>query len=78
MQQSKALSLAAILTLSVLSAACSKRDDVPPPAPGTTSTAPAPAPAPATVPPPPLPDASAAMDAASQPPVSTSPASAPN
>jgi len=80
MQKSKAYSLAAILTLSVLSVACSKREESP--ASGTTSTTPAPSPMPAPaptppapVPPPPMPStsgpASGPMDSASMPPTST-------
>ena len=84
MQQSKALYLAAILTLSVLSVACSKREDTP--STDTTTTTPAPAPvptpSPAPVPPPPMPStsgpASGPMDSASPPSTTMPTPSAPN
>jgi hypothetical protein len=74
MQTTKVLSLAVLFSATVLSAACSKREE----APVTPATPPteAPAPAPTPVPPPPLPEASVpSAPSATIPPVD--PASAP-
>ena len=73
MQTTKVLSLAVLFSATVLSAACSKREE----APVTPAPAPAeaPAPAPTPVPPPPLPEASMPSAPATVPPVD--PASTP-
>ena len=74
MQTTKVLSLAVLFSATVLSAACSKRDETP--ATPVTPPAEAPAPAPTPVPPPPLPEASMPSEpSATMPPVD--PASAP-
>lgn len=68
MRSTQALSLAFVLTATVLAAGCNKRDDVPPAdTPVTTPSTTMPDPAPTTPTTPPMDAASAPMDAASMP-----------